>query len=74
MMRMIGKETLVGFLNGLGFAVLISAVTYLWFGQELLAVVIGAAMIVNMIIAGLFGIGIPIILDKIGILASAVLI
>ena len=75
MMRMIGKETLVGFFNGLGFAVLISAVTYLWFGQELLAIVIGAAMIVNMIVAGLFGIGIPVTLDRMGIdpaLASSV--
>ena len=72
---MIGKETLVGFFNGLGFAVLISAVTYLWFGQELLAIVIGAAMIVNMIVAGLFGIGIPVTLDRMGIdpaLASSV--
>jgi magnesium transporter len=66
---------LVGFFNGLGFALLISAVTYLWFGQELLAMVIGTAMILNMVVAGLFGISIPIILDRIGIdpaLASSV--
>ena len=66
MMRMIGKETLIGLLNGIGFAFIIALVTYFWFGQELLACVIGVAMIVNMIIAGLFGIGIPVFLDKMG--------
>lgn len=75
MMRMIGKETLVGLLNGIAFAVIISVVTFFWFQQPLLASVIGIAMVINMITAGLFGIAIPIILDKIGIdpaLASAV--
>lgn len=75
MTRMIRKETLVGLLNGIAFAIIIAIVTLVWFGQPLLASVIGIAMIVNMITAGLFGIAIPIVLDKIGIdpaLASAV--
>lgn len=75
MMRMIGKETLVGFLNGIAFAVIIAIVTYFWFSQPLLAGVISIAMVINMVTAGLFGIAIPIVLDKIGIdpaLASAV--
>ena len=75
MMRMIGKETLVGLLNGLAFAIIAGIITYLWFGDPLLSGVIAAAMVMNLIIAGLFGIVIPIILDKIGIdpaLASSV--
>jgi magnesium transporter len=75
MMRMIGKETFVGFLNGLAFAFIIGAVTYFWFDSSLLSVVIAVAMVINLIIAGLFGIVIPIILDRIGIdpaLASSV--
>jgi magnesium transporter len=75
MSRMIGKETLVGLLNGFCFAVIVAVVTYIWFGDGLLAGVIAAAMIMNMIVAGLFGIGIPIVLDKINIdpaLASSV--
>ncbi len=75
MARMIGKETLVGLLNGLAFAVIVFVITFFWFNDILLAGVIGVAMVVNMIIAGLFGIGIPIFLDRIGVdpaLASSV--
>ena len=75
MMRMIGKETAVGFLNGLAFALLVAIVTYLWFDNEILSFVIATAMVINMLVAGLFGIGIPIVLDRIGIdpaLASSV--
>ena len=75
MMRMIGKETLVGFINGILFAIIAGVVTYLWFGNDLLSLVIAAAMIVNLIVAGLFGIGIPIALDRMNIdpaLASSV--
>ncbi|PCI01318.1 MAG: magnesium transporter [Alphaproteobacteria bacterium] len=75
MMRMIGKETLVGFLNGFAFAVISALVTYAWFNDPILAGIIGLAMIINLIVAGLFGIGIPITLDRFGIdpaLASSV--
>ena len=75
MFRMIGKETIIGLLNGIAFALIAAGATYLWFNDPLLAGVIGVAMIVNLIIAGLFGISIPIILDKIGVdpaLASSV--
>jgi len=75
MMRMIGKETLVGLLNGIAFAVIVGAVTFFWFQHPLLAGVIATAMIVNLIVAGLFGIGIPLALDRVGIdpaLASTV--
>lgn len=66
MWRMIGKETLVGFLNGLAFAVIAGVITWLWFGNPILGNVIAAAMVINMIAAGLFGICIPIVLDKMG--------
>lgn len=75
MARMIGKETLVGLLNGIAFAIIVFVITGLWFDDILLAGVIGTAMVINLIIAGLFGIGIPIVLDKIGVdpaLASSV--
>jgi magnesium transporter len=66
MWRMIGKETLVGFLNGIAFAIISGLVTWLWFANPILGSVIAAAMIINMIAAGLFGICIPIALDKVG--------
>jgi magnesium transporter len=66
MFRLVGKETLMGALNGLGFAVIMAVVAYFWFDNSMLGVVIGVAMIVNLICAGLFGASIPLFLEKIG--------
>jgi len=49
----------VGLINGVLFAVLMGVVAALWFGSNLLGAVIGAAMIINMIVAALAGILIP---------------
>jgi len=65
--RVIGKELLVGCFNGLLFAVLIGGVAWGWFGDPTLGVVIGLAMVVNMIVAGLAGTTIPLALDRFGI-------
>lgn len=66
MLRVIGKETLVGFLNGVGFAIIMGVITALWFDNHVLGFVIAAAMVLNLIVAGLFGAGIPIFLNKVG--------
>lgn len=65
--RVITREALVGLLNGLLFAVIIGAVAYFWFGSDLLGMVIGVAMVINMLVAGLFGILIPMTLDSLDI-------
>lgn len=62
--RIIGKEVIVGGINGILFAGLIGVVTWLWFGDTLIGIVIGAAMIVNLLIAGFAGVAIPIVLQK----------
>jgi len=64
--RMIGKETIVGSLNGLAFAVITGLITALWFTSPMLGGVIAAAMIINLFAAGFFGATIPIYLDKMG--------
>lgn len=64
--RIIGKETLVGTLNGVAFALIIGAVAAFWFGSTPLGLVIAAAMIVNLICAGFFGAAIPIFLHRMG--------
>ncbi len=61
--RVITRETLVGIVNGLVFAVLMAIVALLWFGSSMLALVIAAAMIVNLFVAALSGILIPLFLD-----------
>lgn len=65
--RVIGKETAVGFLNGILFAVLIGITAGLWFNDAGLGIVIAAAMIINLIVAGFFGASIPVVLNKINI-------
>lgn len=75
MMRTVIKETAVGFLNGFAFALITGVCSALWFSSSALGVVIGLAMVTNLVAAGLFGILIPILLEKMKIdpaLASAV--
>ena len=64
MRRLVTREMVVGFVNGVIFAILIGLVTWLRFSNPELGVVIGLAMITNMIVAGTVGILIPIMLDK----------
>lgn len=64
--RIITRETIVGLVNGLLFAIIVATVAIIWFGSWSLAMVIGLAMIVNMVAAGLAGILIPIALDRAG--------
>ena len=62
--RVMWKEVLVGSINGVLFAVIAGAVAALWFQDMLLGLVIGSAMIVTLIIAGLSGTIIPLALDR----------
>ena len=66
MARIIWKETLVGSLNGIAFAVIAGLTAALWFGSTMLGIVIALAMVINLIVAGLFGVAIPVILDRTG--------
>jgi magnesium transporter len=66
-MRVIRRELLVGMLNGLCFAIVLGTVGMLWFDSPLLGVVIGSALVVNMIIAGFAGTVVPVLLDRMGI-------
>jgi magnesium transporter len=76
--RIIGKEFLIASLNGVIMSLIISALVYLWFDHNLqLSLVIGAAMLLNMVVAGLAGILIPVWLDKANVdpaLASSIFV
>jgi magnesium transporter len=58
-LRVIGRETIVGLLNGVMFALIMGVIAFYWFGSGQLGVVIGAAMIINLLVAALSGILIP---------------
>jgi len=65
--RVIGRELAVGLINGLLFAVLLAAAVLIWFGSGEIGVIIAISMIVNMFVAALAGILVPLVLDKLGI-------
>ena len=58
------KETWVGLLNGLLFALLSALLAYLWFDDELIAIIMGLAMVANLLFAGILGTIIPLTLEK----------
>ena len=75
--RVVGKEFIIGVLNGIIFAIITAVIVQLWFKQINLSLLIGVSMILNMIVAGLFGILVPVSLKKINIdpaLASSVFV
>ena len=75
--KIISKEFFIGVLNGIIFAIITSIIVQLWFKQMDLSIIIAAAMVLNMIVAGLFGILIPVTLKKMNIdpaLASSVFV
>ena len=65
--RILRKELMVGVLNGAGWAIVVAAATYLWFGDWRIGGVIGAAMIINMFVAALAGFTIPLTLKRLNI-------
>jgi magnesium transporter len=65
-LRIVGKEMLVGGINGIVFAVLMGSIVYFWFSSLSIGIVIGVAMVINLLIAGLAGILIPLLIDRAG--------
>lgn len=65
--RLLWKEVSVGFMTGISVGVVSSLIAYLWKGNPLFGLVVGLAIIINHISAGLFGVLIPMVLEKIGV-------
>jgi len=62
-MKVAIRECEVGLINGLFFAVIMGMFAWWWFGSDMLGVVIGAAMVINLLAAALAGILVPLTLD-----------
>ncbi len=63
--RVFSKELSVGFINGVLWAIVISVITGLWFGQQI-GLIIAAAIIINMVVAAAAGVMIPLLLKRFG--------
>ena len=66
-MRVVNKEMAVSLINGALLAIVIGVVAALWFASNELGLIIAAAMIINMFVAGLSGILVPMSLERAGI-------
>ena len=62
--KTVSKEFAIGILNGIIFAIISSVIVFLWFKDLNLSIIIAVSMILNMIVAGLFGILVPVTLKK----------
>ena len=72
-----GKELTVGLMNGLFFALLAGGLSWLWFRDLEVATILAVAMLVNLIIAALSGLLVPLGLQRVGVdpaVASSVLL
>ena len=58
------RESLVGALNGMLWALVIAATAAIWFGDLTLGFIIACAMLINLITAGCAGAGLPLALKK----------
>ena len=71
------KEFNIGILNGFIFAIISSFIVQLWFQDFQLSLIISISMILTMVVAGLFGILVPVTLKKMNIdpaIASSVFV
>ena len=75
--KIVTKEFVIGILNGIIFAIITGVIVQFWFKEINLTILISASMILNMIVAGLFGILVPVSLKKFNIdpaIASSVFV
>jgi len=61
------RELAVGALNGIGWALVVAAATILWFGSWTLGGIIALALIINLVVAALSGVVIPLMLRRMSI-------
>ncbi len=76
-MRILRRECLVALINGLLLGTLAGVVVYLWRGDLALSVVLGSAMLINLLVAAALGSLVPTMLELLGVdpaVSSSVLV
>ncbi|MBT8143943.1 MAG: magnesium transporter [Gammaproteobacteria bacterium] len=61
------KELSVGALNGIIWAAVVAAVVVLWFDSWQIGAVIAAALVINLAVAAVTGVGLPLAMKRLGI-------
>ena len=76
-MRLLARELALGLVHGILLGLAVALVAGLWKGNPFLGLVLGLAMLVNMLVAGLAGAGVPLLLRRLRLdpaVASAVIV
>lgn len=66
MNRAIWKEIFVGLINGVVFGAMMGSIAAFWFSDSALGMVLGGALIFNMVWAAVGGVILPIVIDRMG--------
>lgn len=61
-LRLLARELALGLIHGVALGIVVGFVAYLWKGNFTLGLVLGLAMLGNMLVAGMFGAGVPLLL------------
>ncbi|MFW5713346.1 MAG: magnesium transporter [Brevefilum sp.] len=76
-LKTLGRELLLGLVNGLSIGVIVTLIALAWRGLPLLGLVVGAATLLNMVCAGLAGVFVPMLMQRLSFdpaLASPILV
>ena len=65
-LRLLSREVSLGLINGALLGLVVGLVAYGWKGDATLGLVLGLAMLGNMLVAGLAGAGVPLLLRRLG--------
>ncbi|MDA1128915.1 MAG: magnesium transporter, partial [Chloroflexi bacterium] len=63
-LRLLVRELALGLVHGIALGVVVGLVAYLWKGNLTLGLILGLAMMGNMLVAGMFGAGVPLLLRQ----------
>ena len=64
--RLLAREVALGVVNGALLGVVVGLMAYAWKGQLMMGLILGTAMLGNMLVAGLAGAGVPLLLRRLG--------
>ena len=62
--RLLAREVVLGVVNGALLGVVVGLMAYAWKGNYMMGLVLGIAMLGNMVVAGLAGAGVPLLLRR----------
>jgi magnesium transporter len=76
-LKTLGRELLLGLVNGLSIGAIVAVIAFIWKDTPLLGLVVGIATLLDMICAGLAGVLVPLMMQKLNFdpaLASPILV